>query len=94
MVRLVSDNVFYFNSHVHGYIRNQEFSAYFEIMCKSDRTVGVCLTEENQRLCSKVFPHAFQLLQDGTESHVLRPLASFIGLTVANNGKPLTWTQH
>ena len=47
-----------------------------------------CLTEENQRMCSIVFPYALHLLQAGTEPYLLRPIASFIGLAVANNGKP------
>lgn len=44
-------------------------------------------SEENQRVCTEVFPHAFKFLQEHQEAKIVRPIVSFIGLTAANNGE-------
>ncbi|KAF7236039.1 Telomere repeats-binding bouquet formation protein 1 [Varanus komodoensis] len=41
--------------------------------------------EDNQKTCSLVFPHAKVLLQSCIKPEIVRPICSFIGLTVANN---------
>nr|XP_060644241.1 telomere repeats-binding bouquet formation protein 1 [Anolis sagrei ordinatus] len=43
--------------------------------------------EDNQRTCSLVFSHAKDLLQSSIKPEIVRPICSFIGLTVANNSK-------
>ncbi|XP_063169133.1 telomere repeats-binding bouquet formation protein 1 [Candoia aspera] len=43
--------------------------------------------EENQKACSLVFPHAKDWLQSCMEPEIVRPICSFIGLTVANNSR-------
>lgn len=44
-------------------------------------------SEENQRVCTEVFPQAFKFLQEHQEAKIVRPIISFIGLTAANNGE-------
>ncbi|XP_042294659.1 telomere repeats-binding bouquet formation protein 1 isoform X2 [Sceloporus undulatus] len=41
--------------------------------------------EDNQKTCSLIFPHAKDWLESSIKSEVIRPICSFIGLTVANN---------
>ncbi|NXT78526.1 TERB1 protein, partial [Zapornia atra] len=41
--------------------------------------------EDNQNICSSVFPHAKEWLENCTEPEIVRPICSFVGLTVANN---------
>ncbi|XP_060132444.1 telomere repeats-binding bouquet formation protein 1 [Zootoca vivipara] len=43
--------------------------------------------EENQKFCSSVFPHAKDWLQSSITPEIVRPVCSFIGLTVANNSR-------
>ncbi|XP_044275726.1 telomere repeats-binding bouquet formation protein 1 isoform X5 [Varanus komodoensis] len=43
--------------------------------------------EDNQKTCSLVFPHAKVLLQSCIKPEIVRPICSFIGLTVANNSE-------
>ncbi|KAM6430102.1 telomere repeats-binding bouquet formation protein 1 [Liasis olivaceus] len=43
--------------------------------------------EENQKACSLVFPHAKDWLQSCMKPEIVRPICSFIGLTVANNSR-------
>ncbi|XP_054856233.1 telomere repeats-binding bouquet formation protein 1 [Eublepharis macularius] len=43
--------------------------------------------EDNQKSCSLVFPYAKDHLQSCTKPEIVRPICSFIGLTVANNSK-------
>ncbi|XP_066493710.1 telomere repeats-binding bouquet formation protein 1 [Tiliqua scincoides] len=43
--------------------------------------------EDNQNACSSVFPHAKYWLQSCTKPEIVRPICSFIGLTVANNSR-------
>ncbi|XP_062356196.1 telomere repeats-binding bouquet formation protein 1 [Cinclus cinclus] len=41
--------------------------------------------EDNQNICCSVFPFAKELLESCTEPGIVRPICSFLGLTVANN---------
>ncbi|XP_071423971.1 telomere repeats-binding bouquet formation protein 1 [Pithys albifrons albifrons] len=41
--------------------------------------------EDNQNICCSVFPYAKECLESCTEPEIVRPLCSFLGLTVANN---------
>ncbi|NWW46569.1 TERB1 protein, partial [Pedionomus torquatus] len=41
--------------------------------------------EDNQNICCSVFPHAKEWLESCTEPEIIRPICSFVGLTVANN---------
>ncbi|NXX76653.1 TERB1 protein, partial [Urocolius indicus] len=41
--------------------------------------------EDNQNICCSVFPYAKEWLESCTEPEILRPICSFVGLTVANN---------
>ncbi|NWZ38112.1 TERB1 protein, partial [Brachypodius atriceps] len=41
--------------------------------------------EDNQNICSSVFPHAKEWLESCTKPEIVRPICSFLGLTVANN---------
>ncbi|KFQ43256.1 Coiled-coil domain-containing protein 79, partial [Nestor notabilis] len=41
--------------------------------------------EDNQNICSSVFPYAKEWLENSTKPEIVRPICSFVGLTVANN---------
>ncbi|RLV96427.1 hypothetical protein DV515_00012618, partial [Chloebia gouldiae] len=41
--------------------------------------------EDNQNICCSVFPYAREWLESCTEPEIVRPICSFLGLTVANN---------
>ncbi|KAL2300400.1 hypothetical protein Nmel_012373, partial [Mimus melanotis] len=41
--------------------------------------------EDNQNICCSVFPYAKEWLESCTEPGIVRPICSFLGLTVANN---------
>ncbi|XP_064315662.1 telomere repeats-binding bouquet formation protein 1 isoform X2 [Phalacrocorax carbo] len=41
--------------------------------------------EDNQNICCSVFPCAKEWLESCTEPEIVRPICSFVGLTVANN---------
>ncbi|XP_048371991.1 telomere repeats-binding bouquet formation protein 1 [Sphaerodactylus townsendi] len=43
--------------------------------------------EDNQKSCSLVFPYAKDCLQRCIKPEIVRPICSFIGLTVANNSR-------
>ncbi|KAM5262844.1 telomere repeats-binding bouquet formation protein 1 [Ctenodactylus gundi] len=52
-------------------------------------TLCVCVNnpqnEENQMLCCSLFPHATEWLINYMKPEIIRPICSFIGLTLANN---------
>ncbi|XP_019509168.1 PREDICTED: telomere repeats-binding bouquet formation protein 1 [Hipposideros armiger] len=52
-------------------------------------TLCVCVNnpqnDENQMLCSSLFPHANDWLVNCIKPEIIRPICSFIGLTLANN---------
>ncbi|NXC46624.1 TERB1 protein, partial [Penelope pileata] len=41
--------------------------------------------EDNQKICCSVFPYAKEWLESCIEPEIVRPICSFVGLTVANN---------
>nr|XP_009942565.1 PREDICTED: telomere repeats-binding bouquet formation protein 1 [Opisthocomus hoazin] len=41
--------------------------------------------EDNQNICCSVLPYAKEWLESCTEPEIVRPICSFVGLTVANN---------
>ncbi|XP_030313873.1 telomere repeats-binding bouquet formation protein 1 [Calypte anna] len=41
--------------------------------------------EDNQNICCSVFPYAKEWLESCAEPQIVRPICSFVGLTVANN---------
>ncbi|NXI61329.1 TERB1 protein, partial [Anseranas semipalmata] len=41
--------------------------------------------EDNQNICCSVFPYAKEWLESCIEPEIVRPICSFVGLTVANN---------
>ncbi|NXC96214.1 TERB1 protein, partial [Certhia familiaris] len=41
--------------------------------------------EDNQNICCSVFPYAKERLENCREPEIIRPICSFLGLTVANN---------
>ncbi|NWW96313.1 TERB1 protein, partial [Rhynochetos jubatus] len=41
--------------------------------------------KDNQNICCSVFPYAKEWLENCTEPKIVRPICSFVGLTVANN---------
>ncbi|XP_030325698.1 telomere repeats-binding bouquet formation protein 1 [Strigops habroptila] len=41
--------------------------------------------EDNQNICSSIFPYAKEWLESCTKPEIVRPICSFVGLTVANN---------
>ncbi|XP_029880695.1 telomere repeats-binding bouquet formation protein 1 isoform X4 [Aquila chrysaetos chrysaetos] len=41
--------------------------------------------EDNQNICCSVFPYAKEWLESCAEPEIVRPICSFVGLTVANN---------
>ncbi|KAI2579005.1 telomere repeat binding bouquet formation protein 1 [Homo sapiens] len=52
-------------------------------------TLCVCVNnpqnDENQMFCCSLFPHANEWLKNCTTPEIIRPICSFIGLTLANN---------
>ncbi|CAK7318909.1 Telomere repeats-binding bouquet formation protein 1 [Vulpes lagopus] len=56
---------------------------------QSGHTLCVCVNnpqnDENQMLCCSLFPHANDWLINCIKPEVIRPICSFIGLTLANN---------
>ena len=45
------------------------------------------ISDENQRLCARIFPLAFVLMQNHPVIEIIGPITSLIGNAVANNGK-------
>ena len=72
---------------VHSNTNDNTFSflADIHVLLKS----WISLLDENQRMCAIIFPCAIKFIQEQTQPAVIRPISSFIGLAVANNGK---WT--
>ena len=50
--------------------------------------IFVCSSDENQRLVASLFPFVFDKLSQGPPE-VVKSLASFVGLAVANNGEKI-----
>ncbi|KAM3664991.1 telomere repeats-binding bouquet formation protein 1 [Ammospiza maritima maritima] len=61
----------------------------YQLWCSVCSTLCACVNnpqnEDNQNICCSVFPHAKEWLESCTEPEIVRPICSFLGLTVANN---------
>ncbi|NXF08097.1 TERB1 protein, partial [Smithornis capensis] len=61
----------------------------YQLWCSVCSTLCACVNnpqnEDNQNICSSVFPYAKEWLETCTEPDILRPICSFVGLTAANN---------
>ncbi|XP_041264163.1 telomere repeats-binding bouquet formation protein 1-like [Onychostruthus taczanowskii] len=61
----------------------------FQLWSSVCSTLCACVNnpqnEDNQNICCSVFPYAKEWLQSCTEPEIVRPICSFLGLTVANN---------
>ncbi|NXX68764.1 TERB1 protein, partial [Spizella passerina] len=61
----------------------------YQLWCSVCSTLCACVNnpqnEDNQNICCSVFPHAKEWLETCTEPEIVRPICSFLGLTVANN---------
>ncbi|XP_062818014.1 telomere repeats-binding bouquet formation protein 1 isoform X2 [Anolis carolinensis] len=73
-----------------GNLLDQNISQY-QLWSSVCSTLCACVNnpqnDDNQRTCSLVFPYAKDLLQSSIKPEIVRPICSFIGLTVANNSK-------
>ncbi|XP_075796165.1 telomere repeats-binding bouquet formation protein 1 isoform X2 [Pelodiscus sinensis] len=63
----------------------------FQLWSSVCSTLCACVNnpqnEDNQNTCSSVFPHAKDWLQSCIKPEIVRPICSFVGLTVANNSR-------
>ncbi|XP_030918183.1 telomere repeats-binding bouquet formation protein 1 [Geospiza fortis] len=63
----------------------------YQLWCSVCSTLCACVNnpqnEDNQNICCSVFPYAKERLESCTEPEIVRPICSFLGLTVANNCK-------
>ncbi|NXD45025.1 TERB1 protein, partial [Copsychus sechellarum] len=61
----------------------------YELWSSVCSTLCACVNnpqnEDNQNICCSVFPYAKECLESCTEPGIVRPICSFLGLTVANN---------
>ncbi|NXM33761.1 TERB1 protein, partial [Oxyruncus cristatus] len=61
----------------------------YQLWCSVCSTLCACVNnpqnEDNQNICCSVFPYAKEWLEGCTEPDIVRPICSFVGLTVANN---------
>ncbi|XP_072135177.1 telomere repeats-binding bouquet formation protein 1 [Mobula birostris] len=68
---------------------HENIGQYYELWSSIGSTLCACVNnpqnEENQRLCTTVFPFANECLQKCIRQEIIRPICAFIGLTVANN---------
>ncbi|XP_062818016.1 telomere repeats-binding bouquet formation protein 1 isoform X4 [Anolis carolinensis] len=76
-----------------GNLLDQNISQY-QLWSSVCSTLCACVNnpqnDDNQRTCSLVFPYAKDLLQSSIKPEIVRPICSFIGLTVANNLEKLS----
>lgn len=56
-------------------------------LCLDLRLFVFTFPEANQKICCSVFPYAKEWLESCMEPEIVRPICSFVGLTVANNCK-------
>eukprot|EP00062_Callorhinchus_milii_P021699 gi/632978696/ref/XP_007906059.1/ PREDICTED: telomere repeats-binding bouquet formation protein 1 isoform X2 [Callorhinchus milii] len=68
---------------------HQNISQCYELWSSIGSTLCACVNnpqnEENQRICTTVFLFARDCLQKYPRQEIIRPICSFVGLTVANN---------
>ncbi|XP_074864888.1 telomere repeats-binding bouquet formation protein 1 [Carettochelys insculpta] len=66
---------------------NQHYQLWSSVCSTLCACVNNPQNEDNQNTCSSVFPHAKDWLQNCVKPEIVRPVCSFVGLTVANNSR-------
>uniref|UniRef100_A0A8D2N478 Myb-like domain-containing protein n=1 Tax=Zonotrichia albicollis TaxID=44394 RepID=A0A8D2N478_ZONAL len=70
-------------------VSDENSDACYQLWCSVCSALCACVNnpqnEDNQKICCSVFPHAKEWLETCTEPGIVRPICSFLGLTVANN---------
>ncbi|XP_019361089.1 PREDICTED: telomere repeats-binding bouquet formation protein 1 isoform X4 [Gavialis gangeticus] len=70
-------------------LSDENINQYYQLWSSVCSTLCACVNnpqnEENQKICSSLFPHTKQWLDRCIEPEIVRPICSFVGLTVANN---------
>ncbi|NWI92637.1 TERB1 protein, partial [Pitta sordida] len=70
-------------------LEDADSAQWFQLWSSVCSTLCACVNnpqnEDNQNICCSVFPYAKEWLESCTEPDILRPICSFLGLTVANN---------
>ncbi|XP_019348507.2 telomere repeats-binding bouquet formation protein 1 isoform X10 [Alligator mississippiensis] len=70
-------------------LSDENINQHYELWSSVCSTLCACVNnpqnEENQKICSSVFPQTKQWLDRCIEPEIVRPICSFVGLTVANN---------
>uniref|UniRef100_A0A8D0G0J6 Telomere repeat binding bouquet formation protein 1 n=1 Tax=Sphenodon punctatus TaxID=8508 RepID=A0A8D0G0J6_SPHPU len=66
---------------------DENIKQYYQLWSSVCSTLCACVNNpqnDNQKICSSVFPHAKDWLQTCITPEIVRPICSFVGLTVAN----------
>ncbi|KAM9121996.1 telomere repeats-binding bouquet formation protein 1 [Pangshura tecta] len=70
-------------------LSDETVNQYYQLWSSVCSTLCACVNnpqnEDNQNTCCSVFPHAKNWLQSCINPEIVRPICSFVGLTVANN---------
>ncbi|NXF29055.1 TERB1 protein, partial [Nyctibius bracteatus] len=70
-------------------LSNENTNQCYQLWSSVCSTLCACVNnpqnEDNQNICCSVFPYAKEWLESCTEPEIIRPICSFLGLTVANN---------
>ncbi|XP_065423315.1 telomere repeats-binding bouquet formation protein 1 isoform X2 [Chrysemys picta bellii] len=70
-------------------LSDENINQYYQLWSSVCSTLCACVNnpqnEDNQNTCCSVFPHAKDWLQSCIKPEIVRPICSFVGLTVANN---------
>ncbi|CAM4622399.1 unnamed protein product [Lepidochelys olivacea] len=72
-------------------LSDENINQYYQLWSSICSTLCACVNnpqnEDNQNTCCSVFPHAKDWLQSCIKPEIVRPICSFVGLTVANNSR-------
>ncbi|KAM7146469.1 telomere repeats-binding bouquet formation protein 1 [Macrochelys suwanniensis] len=72
-------------------LSDENINQYYQLWSSVCSTLCACVNnpqnEDNQNTCCLVFPHAKDWLQSCIKPEIVRPICSFVGLTVANNSR-------
>ncbi|XP_043382327.1 telomere repeats-binding bouquet formation protein 1 [Chelonia mydas] len=72
-------------------LSDENINQYYQLWSSVCSTLCACVNnpqnEDNQNTCCSVFPHAKDWLQSCIKPEIVRPICSFVGLTVANNSR-------
>ncbi|XP_029767677.1 telomere repeats-binding bouquet formation protein 1 [Terrapene carolina triunguis] len=70
-------------------LSDENINQYYQLWSSVCSTLCACVNnpqnEDNQNTCCSVFPHAKDWLRSCIKPEIVRPICSFVGLTVANN---------